>query len=426
MQVTRTNDSPTKVTLLISAGADELEPIKRHTLGHFAGSVKVPGFREGAVPAAILEKHVDPKALADEFMEHALNSLYGRAVDDEGIRPITPPDVQVKKFVPYTTLEFEVKVDILGAIKLPDYKKIKLPKPSVDVEAAEITDVVKSIQKQLAERKPVDRAAKLGDEVTIDFKGTDAKGKPVSGADGEDYPLSLGSNTFIPGFEDNLIGLKPGEEKTFTLAFPQDYGVAALQNQKVTFAVGVKKVQELTEPKADDAFAAKAGPFKTLAELKADIKKQLSVEKERDAQRNYENELINKIASEAQLDVPSSLVDDQVLAAEEEEKRNLVYRGQTWQEHLEEEGINEQQHRERHRPAAENMVKTSLLLGEIAQREKVEVTPEELEIRLQLIRGQYSDPAMQAQLDEPQNRRDIEGRLRLEKTLAKLVEYASK
>lgn len=194
----------------------------------------------------------------------------------------------------------------------------------------------------------------------------------------------------------------------------------------MTFKVEVKKVQELKEPKADDEFASKAGPFKTLAELKADIKKQLSAERQGQADNEYTNELIQKIVKKAELEVPKALVEDELLRMEEQEKQNLVYRGQTWQEHLAEEGLTEEQHRERQRPDAAERVKAGLVLSEIADKEGLEVTPEELEIRLQLLKGQYQDPQMQAELDKPANRRDIESRLLTEKTLAKLTEYASK
>ncbi len=426
MQVARTDKSPTKVVLKITARTDELEPIKNHTLQHFAGSVKVPGFREGTAPAGMVEKYVDQKTLVDEFMEHALNSLYSRAVVEQNLKPVANPKVEVKKMVPFTTLEFEVEVDVLGPVKLPDYKKMKLARQPAKVTAKEVDDVVRSLQKQQSERKEVARPAKSDDEVLIDFKGVDDKGEAVRGAKGKDYPLELGSKTFIPGFEEELIGSKAGDEKVFSLTFPGDYGAQAMQNQKVTFTVQVKKVQELSQPAADNDFAKKAGPFKTLAELKTDIKKELLAQKERDSLANYQNELVNKITDKAQLDIPAALVEEQIMRAEEEEKRNLVFRGQTWQQHLEEEGTTEQEHRDRQRPGAERAVKSSLVLAEISEREKIEVTPEEVEVRIQLLKGQYTDSQMQTELDKPEARREISGRLRLEKTLEKLTSYAAK
>lgn len=426
MQVTKTSKSPTSLNLRITGDAKDLTPIHRHVLGHFAKDVKIPGFRPGKAPANLVEKHVDHKALTDEFMEHALNELYRRAIKEENIRPVGQAKVEVKKFVPFTDLEFEVETDVLGKLQVADYKNIKLVKPKVEVAAKELTDVLKSLQQRMAERQEVARVAKDGDEVMIDFAGTDAKGQPVNGADGKDYPLLLGSKTFIPGFEEHLIGLKAGQNKKFTLTFPKDYNVAALQGKKVTFDVTINKVNGLVESKLDDAFAAKAGPFKNLAELKTDIKKQLALERQQQADSQFEEQIIKELTAKSKVDVPKSLVDEQILRAEEEEKRNLTYRGQTWQEHLKEEGFSEEQHRERQRPTIEERVKAGLILNEISQLEKIEVTPEELEVRLQLLKGQYQDPAMQGELDKPENRDEIGGRIATEKTLAKLVDYVSK
>ena len=180
----------------------------------------------------------------------------------------------------------------------------------------------------------------------------------------------LGSNTFIPGFEDNVIGMKAGDTKSFKITFPKDYGVAALQNKKVTFEVTVKLVNQLVEPKADDEFAAKAGPFKTLDELKADIKNQLTIERENEMQRTYEEELLKTIADKAKLSVPKQLVDEQIERIENEEKQNLMYRGQTWEEHLKSEGVTAEEHKEQKREAATDRVRIGIVLSEIAEAEK--------------------------------------------------------
>lgn len=426
MRVTRKDNSPTSITLTVDADAKDLAPIRRHVIGHFRRSVRIPGFREGKAPDAMIEQNIPQQQFLDEFMEHALNDLYRSAVDHEKIRPVSTPNVQMKKFVPYTELQFQADTEILGPVKLPNYKTIKLARKKVEIAAADINEIIKNLQTRMAERTEVERPAKDSDELVIDFEGTDTEGKKVNGADGKDYPITLGSKTFIPGFEEELVGIKSGASKTFDITFPKDYGVAALQNKKVTFKVEVKKVQELKEPKADDDFASKVGPFKTLVELKADIKKQLQVERQGQADTEYNNELVRKIAAKSDVQVPKILVEEENLRLEEQEKQNLVYRGQTWQEHLDSEGITEEEHRARHYPEAEERVRIGLLLSEIAEREDLQVTPEELEIRLQILKGQYQDPQMQGELDKPASRRDIEARMLTEETLAKLASYASK
>jgi len=427
MQIKREKISPTKVKLTISAESAELNETKQRVLERLSNNVKVPGFREGKAPLNLVEKQLDPALLQSEFLDYGVNDLFVEAVRRENLRIVAQPEISITKYVPFTTLEFTAEIEVVGDIKLPDYKKIKLPQRKVTVEAAEVNTVVNNLRQRAAAREEVTRPAKKGDEVTIDFKGVDAKTKqPIEGADGTGYPLVIGSQSFIPGFEDELIGLSVGDEKTFNITFPKDYGAADLQSRKVTFTVNVHKITELQEPKADDAFAATVGPFKSLAELKADIKKQLTAEKQQETTRQFDNDLLQQIASKTEMAVPQALVDEEIDRIEEEEKRNVVYRGQTWQDHLSAEGVTAQEHRERNREPAELRVKAGLILGEISQLEKISVTPEELEIRIQLLKGQYPDPAMQAELDKPENRRDIQSRMLTEKTLDLLRNYATK
>lgn len=427
MQVNREKVSPTTIKLSVTADDSELKAIKEKVLGSLRKNVKVPGFRSGKAPVHLIEKQLDQTALQSEFLEQAINELYVKTVQEENLRPAAQPAISVTKFVPFSTLEFTATVEVVGDIKLADYKKISMKPDIQPATAKDIDGVLENLRQRAAEKSEVSRAAKEGDEVIIDFAGNDAKTKePIAGADGKDYPLPLGSKTFIPGFEEELVGMKTGEEKAFTLKFPKDYSAVALQNKDVAFTVTVKKVFELNAPDLDDKFAATVGSFMTLDDLKSDIKKQLQAEREQEAYRIFDNKLLEKIAEKTQLDVPPTLVDEEIDRMEEEEKRNVVYRGQTWQEHLAEEGVDAEAHREKQRPGAEMRIKAGLILGEIAEKERISVAPEELEIRLQLLKGQYPDAAMQAELDKPENRRDIHSRMLTEKTLTTLREYATK
>lgn len=426
MQVKTTHPTPTEAVLTIEPSSSELAAIKKHVLQHFQSQVKVPGFRSGKTPLELVEKHADFSALQTRFLDEAIEQLYRQAMMSEGLRPVDRPSIAIKKFVPFTTLEFDATVPVLGKIKLSDYKKISFPKPKVTISSKEVSDVLDSLQVRMAEKKDVDRAAKEGDQAWIDFSGVDAKGTPVKGADGKDYPIILGSKTFIPGFEENVVGMKAGEEKTFTLAFPKDYGVKALAGSKVTFTVVVTKVQEVIKPKVDDGFAKKAGPFSSLVQLKDDIKKQVGLERQAESDRQYETDLIRKITEKSVLDVPPVLVDEQLERMVQNERQNALYRGTTWEEYLEREQVTEEELKEKLKPAAEERVKASLVLSEIADVEKVELTPRELDERMAHLRSQYQDPQMQQQLDTDVARQDIASRMLTEKTLAKLVTYANK
>lgn len=426
MQLTKEQLSPTKIKLKMAADAEMLKRTKDQTLRALSRNMKVAGFRPGKIPLPVIEKNLDPAALQSEFVERVLNQLYGAALDEYKLRPAAQPQADVKKFVPFDTLEAELEVEVIGDIKLPDYKKIKLEREAVEVTDEDMDNVLKQLRIREATKNDVERAAKDGDQVWIDFKGVDPKTKkPVKGADGTQYPLVLGSDTFIPGFEPALVGLKAGEQKTFEVTFPADYGVSALRKKKVEFTVTVTRVQEVVEPELNDDFAALIGPFKNLDELKKDIRGQVEYEKQNRADRDLENKLLDEIVDKAKAEIPVKLIDDEVDRLEREERQSLMYRGQTWQDHLEQEGVSEAEHREKKRPEAERRVRAGLVLGEIAEAEKIDVTLEELNQRLDALRAQYQDKQMQAELDKPEARREITSRLVTEKTIAKLVKYAT-
>ncbi len=426
MQSIKKNISDTKVQLTLVADTELLNNAKQAALDVIAKDMKLPGFRPGKAPGAIVEKNANPQVLQTEFLDRAMNALYGAAIDEHKLRPVAQPEVKVSKFVPFDALEIEVIVTVIGDITLPDYKKPKAAPKAEKITVKDVDGVIEELKKRESQKSDVDRAAKDGDQVWIDFRGVDATTKdPISGADGKEYPLVLGSNTFIPGFEENLVGLKAGEEKTFPITFPKDYGVKALQGQKAEFTVTVTKVQEIVPPKVDDEFAAKVGPFKTVDELKADIKKQLELEKQQEADRAFVDELLTELTKKAKVSVPDTLIDEQVERLLADQRQNAVYRGVTWPEYLEMMGTTEDEYRKTARPEAELRVKAGLVLSEVAEAEQIVVTPEELEVQIQLLKGRYPDAQMQAELDKPENRRDIASRILSEKTIAKLVGYAS-
>lgn len=427
MKIKVEHPSSTEAVLEIAPSAEDLASIKKHVLGHFKDQVKVAGFRAGKTPLELVEKHADPQALQARFIDEAIEQLYRQAMQAQNLRPVASPKISLKKFVPFTTLEFTATVSVLGDIKLADYKKpSKLEKPKVTITAKDVSDILENLRLRMAEKVDVDRAAKSGDQAWIDFSGVDQKGKPVSGADGKDYPLALGSKTFIPGFEENIIGMKANHQKTFTLTFPKEYGVKALAGSKVTFTVIVTKVQEVKKPALDDEFAKKAGPFTSLAQIKEDIKKQMALERGQQAQRDYESELIRDLTNKSKLDVPVVLVDEQLERLINSDRQNAVYRGLTWEEHLKQLDTDEETYKKGLRPAAEERVKASLVLSEIADAEKVELSREELDARMAELKTQYQDPKMQEELNTDAARQDIASRMLTEKTIVKLVGYATK
>lgn len=424
--VKKTTDTTRLIT--IELDASDLVPIKKHVLAHMAKQVKVSGFRQGKVPAHIAEKHIDPNQLNSELLETAVNDAAVKVLDREGIMPLDRPKVEVKKFVPGQVLEFTAELEVIPDIKLGNYKKLKAARTKVAVADKDVTDVLENLQRQHSATKEVKRAAANGDEVVIDFVGTDQNGKEVEGATGQDYKLVLGSKSFIPGFEEGLVGAKPGDKLDLKLTFPKDYHHAPLKGAKVNFAVTVKTVSEVTLPELNDQFAAKVGPFKTLNDLKADIKRELTEQKEREADNQLKDSLIEQLVVASQVPVPEVLVNDQFASIERDFVQNLMYRGQTLDQYLASKGWTKEQWQanELH-GAAVRRVQVGLVLSELSKLEKIDVTKDELEARLNEMLKQYGNaPEIQKQLDTPEARRDIANRLLTEKTVNRLVSLNTK
>lgn len=428
MHITRTDTSPTSVTLEIKTSHEQLTHGKDVVLKKFAKSISVPGFRKGHIPLNIVEKNIDQAVFHNEVIEHILNDAYSDALTKESLRPVTQPEITLTSFVPFTELTFKAVVTILAPIKLPDLTKIKKTLPKVTVAKADIDGVIDNLKTRMTEFDTVDTPAKNGDKVTIDFVGKDSKGKEVNGASGSNYPLVLGSSTFIPGFEENVVGLKKDDTKSFVVTFPKDYGVKALQLKKVTFEITVHEVAAPKEIELNDEFAAKVGPFTSMEELRDDIKQHLTKQKNDEARQKIEGEILNEIAEQVKLELPEVLVADQKQIVEQELMQNLSYRGLTRAEYLEQQNITEQQLiDEQILPEAQRRLKHGLILSEIANDKKIDVTKDELEQRLELYKQQYrNDPQMMAELDKPENRKDIAARVLTEKTIAYLFDLATK
>lgn len=427
MQVKANNISDNLVALEIVADQAELDSVKEVILKRMRPDVKIPGFRSDKAPLNLVEKNANPNLLQGEFMDEAINKLYGQALVQADIRPIEQPKVTVKVFVPFTQLTFVAEVPVIGPIELADYKNVKIAKPEVEpIKPADVNAVIDNIAQRLATKEDVNRAAKLGDEVWIDFDGRDEKDEPITGASSQNYPLTLGSKAFIPGFEEKLVGLKAGTETEFKIKFPADYGAKQLQNKPVKFKVSVIKVQSVKEPKQDDKFASKAGPFKTMAELKADIKKQLTVDRQNQARRDFESKLLNTIADGTKMNLPTSLIEQESERLLNSLKRNLVSRGQTFSEFLNSEGTTEEDYMKNQiTPDAAQRLKASIILSEIAEKEGVKITQEEVKHQLEHLRRQYTDPASLAELTKPEVANDIASRLLAEKTIQKIASYST-
>jgi trigger factor len=427
MQVTREDKSKTNVDLKISVDQSTLQKHHRQTVQKLADSVKVPGFRAGKAPLDMIEKQLDQQRLQNEVIDAVIQETANKAVTDENLRFISQPNVNVDKYVPNQTLDFTLSLEVLPPIKLPDYKKIKKSKPQVAITPKDITQVLENLRERSAERKEVKRAAQNGDEIVINFNGFDQQDNPIAGGKGNNYPLKLGSDSFIPGFEAGLIGKKAGEHVTLNLTFPKSYNVESLSGKKARFEVDIDKVQEMALPKLDDKFAAKIGPFKSLDDLKKDIKDQLKTQKTDEAINKLKDEIVEEIVKKTDFELPQTLVNDQMNDIEQQMRQDMTYRGVTLREYLNQEGLTEEKWREEKlKPEAQRRVRVGVVIAEIANAEKVSVSDQELSVRTNIMKQQYPNPEMAGQLDQPAAQREIANRLVTEKTVDLLYNFATK
>lgn len=427
MKTTVTHESDTRVKVVVAADHAELAAAEQVALKRLAKTVKVNGFRTGHVPLEIVKKHADSNALTQETLDAALNRAVAEAFLSNDLQVLARPEVEIKKYVPGELLEFTAEADVLPEVKLGDYKKLKAKKAAVNVDKKEIDEVIERIQKGLSEKKEVKRAAKLGDEMVIDFVGK-KDGKAFQGGTGKDYPLVLGSNSFIPGFEDALVGLKAGDTKDVKLAFPKDYHAKDLAGQDVVFEVAVKKVNSVKLPALDDKFAAKAGPFTSMDDLRKDIKAEITAQAERKATDDLKDELVKQLVAKSTVSVPSVLRDDQIRSLEQDLRQNLMYRGRTLEQYFEEKGYADRDAwvKAEANDAADARIKAGLVLAQLSKELKIEATADELAAHINAYKQQYANnPKMAKHFDKPEAQREVANRLITEKTIDKLVELNS-
>ncbi len=415
--------SDTRVIVTITLDTTDLEAAEQVALKKLAKNVRVDGFRKGHAPLVLIKKNVDPNALGEETIENALSRSVAEAFLGEKLQALERPEVEVKKFVPNETLEFTAEADVLPKITLGDYKKLKAEAKKISVTKKDVDEIVERIQKSLAEKTETKAAAKKGDEVVIDFVGKKGD-EAFQGGTGKDYPLELGSNSFIPGFEDALIGLKSGDKKDVSLTFPKDYHAKELAGQKVVFETTIKKVNAVTLPELNDEFAAKAGPFTTVDELRSDIKREITAQREREATDELKDSLVKQLVAKSKVSVPKVLREDQIRSIEQDLQQNLMYQGMTLDQYYEGKGYKDRDAwvKAEGEEAADNRIKAGLVLAELSKELKVEATADELTKQINTYREQYkNNPEMAKRFDEPEAQREIANRLITDKTVDALM-----
>jgi len=319
-------------------------------------------------------------------------------------------------------MEYTAAADIVPEVKLGDYKKLNVKKDKASISEAQIKEVLDNLANSFAEKKPVKRAAKLTDEVIIDFVGK-KDGEAFAGGSAKDYKLVLGSKTFIPGFEEGIVGHEFGDKFDLKLTFPKDYGVKDLAGARVVFEVLLKQINEVTKPAHDDELAKKCGPFETLKDLKADIKKNLELQEEHRLNEKFKDDLVAALVKVSKVPAPDILIEDQMRVIKDDMSRNAASRGiASLEEFVKMSGETMENWEKEAKKVAETRVKASMALQNLAVKEKITVSDKDVDAKLAELRDVYKkSPEAIKQLKDPNVKMDIKNRMIIEKTLDYLV-----
>lgn len=421
MKTTIKKISDTRVEIKVTLDLEDLKIARTKAITRLAANVKAPGFRKGKAPANIAEKHLDPNEIANTTLDIAIRTSIPKAFETEKQAPLMIPEVAVTKFVPDEVAEYIATADILPDIKLGDYKKLKVKRPNTTVAEKDVDEVIENIRNAYAEKKTAKKPAELKDEVIIDFVGK-KDGKAFEGGSAKDFKITLGSGQFIPGFEEGIIGHVSGDKFDLKLTFPKDYHNKELAGAKTVFEVLLKQVNQVILPKLDNELAKKCGPFKTVAELKADIKKNLALQNEHQATEKYQNDLVEALVAKSKISVPEILITDQLRLIKDDVSRNASSRGLSFEQYLEQIDQTEADWEKTAREIAEKRVRASLALQILARDQKITVENSVVDAKIAELRDVYQkSPEALKNLKDPNVRQDIKNRLIIEKTLDFLV-----
>lgn len=349
----------------------------------------VPGFRKGKVPQNYLEKAYGPEIFYEDAANSCIDKTYSDAMDESGLDIVSRPEIDVTQMEKGKEFIYTALVAVKPEVTLGDYKGVEIEKIDAEVTDADIEAALLNEQKQNARNVPVeDRAAKLDDEVSLDFEGF-VDGVAFEGGKGENYQLKLGSHSFIDTFEDQIVGKNIGDEFDVNVTFPEDYQAEELAGKPAVFKCKLNGIKETQLPELDDDFAADVSEFDTLDEYKEDLKATLKVKKEKEAKNEKESKVIDKIIEDAEMEIPTPMIDTQKEQMVNEFAQQLSYQGLSIDQYFQFSGMTKEKFMETAEPEAIRRIKSRLVLEAIAKAENIEVSEEELNAELEKMAETY-------------------------------------
>ena len=375
-QVERLEHNMAKLT--IEVPAEEFNKALKAAYDKNKKSISIPGFRKGKAPMVMIEKMYG----AGIFYEDAANILipeaYSKAVDESGLEVVSQPEIDVTQIEKGKDFIFTAEVAVKPEVTLGQYKGVEVPKAVIEVTDEEVDEEVKKEQEKNARTVAVeDRAVESGDIVTLDYEGF-VDGVAFEGGKGENYPLTIGSNSFIPGFEDQLIGAQVEVTLDVNVTFPEEYHSADLAGKDAVFKCLVHKIETKELPELDDEFAQDVSEFDTLDEYKADVKKTLTEKKEASAKTAKENAAVDKVIENAEMDIPDAMIDAEVTQMVNNFAQRIQSQGLSFEQYLQFTGSNMDAMKEQMKPQAVKRIQSRLVLEKIAEVENIQIPDEKL------------------------------------------------
>ena len=376
LQVEKMEKNMAKLTIEVSA--EELDKAMQNAYLKARGKISIPGFRKGKAPRKMIEQMYG-KGI---FLEDAANALipehYSKALEECDLEIVSQPEIDVTQAEPGKAFIFTAEVAVKPEVTLGEYKGVEVPKSETEVTDEDIDAEIKKEQEKNSRTVTVeDRGAENGDITTIDFEGF-VDGVAFEGGKGTDYPLTLGSGSFIPGFEDQLVGAKAGDHVEVNVTFPEEYQAAELAGKAVVFQCDVNKVETKELPELDDDFAQDVSEFDTLAEYREDVKKNLTEKKEKEARAAKENAAVDKAIENAEMEIPDAMLNTQVRQMMNDFASRMQSQGLTMEQYFQFTGMTAEKMQEEMKPQALKRIQTRLVLEKIAETENIEVSEDEV------------------------------------------------
>ena len=376
LQVEKMEKNMAKLTIEVSA--EELDKAMQNAYLRARGKISIPGFRKGKAPRKMIEQMYG-KGI---FLEDAANALipehYSKALEECDLEIVSQPEIDVTQAEPGKAFIFTAEVAVKPEVTLGEYKGVEVPKSETEVTDEDIDAEIKKEQEKNSRTVTVeDRGAENGDITTIDFEGF-VDGVAFEGGKGTDYPLTLGSGSFIPGFEDQLVGAKAGDHVEVNVTFPEEYQAAELAGKEAVFQCDVNKVETKELPELDDDFAQDVSEFDTLAEYREDVKKNLTEKKEKEARAAKENAAVDKAIENAEMEIPDAMLNTQVRQMMNDFASRMQSQGLTMEQYFQFTGMTAEKMQEEMKPQALKRIQTRLVLEKIAETENIEVSEDEV------------------------------------------------